>query len=174
MLFSLWASLMAQMVKNLPGMQEIWTRSLGQEDFLEKGMASHSSNFAWRIPWTEEPGRLQSMELQRVRHNWMTNTIQIDVLKGFLGNRGLLYPRPTKFSKWKFYFTRVWEGCKLLQTNRWRSIKLSCFICFLITANILLAWQYSLRDKGRWKNNNGQGYIYILKSVFLVAQSSVN
>ena len=168
------APLVAQMVKHLSAMQETQVWSLGQEDIQEKGIAAHSSNFAWRIPWTEEPGRLQSMELQRVRHNWMTNTIQIDVLKGFLGNRGLLYPRPTKFSKWKFYFTRVWEGCKLLQTNRWRSIKLSCFICFLITANILLAWQYSLRDKGRWKNNNGQGYIYILKSVFLVAQSSVN
>ena len=64
-MFLLWASLVAQMVKNLPGMQEIWTRSLGEEDSLEKGMAIHSSIFAWRIPWTEEPGRLLSMGSQR-------------------------------------------------------------------------------------------------------------
>ena len=55
------ASLLAQMVKNLPEMQEIWVQSLGQEDPLEKGMATHSSILAWRIPWTEEPGRLQPM-----------------------------------------------------------------------------------------------------------------
>jgi len=58
----------AQVVKNLPAMQETWVQSLGWEDPLEKGMATHSSILAWRIPWTEETGRLQSMELQRVRH----------------------------------------------------------------------------------------------------------
>ena len=51
----IWASLVAQMVKNLPAMQETWVRFLGWEDALEKGMAIHSSIFAWRIPWTEEP-----------------------------------------------------------------------------------------------------------------------
>ena len=56
----LWASLVAQMVKNLPAMQETWIRSLGQEDLLKKGMATHSSILAWKIPWTEEPGGLQS------------------------------------------------------------------------------------------------------------------
>ena len=60
---------MAQMVKNLPGMQETWVQPLGREDPLEKGMATHSSNLAWRIPWTEEPGELRSMGLQRVRHS---------------------------------------------------------------------------------------------------------
>ena len=59
---------MAQMVKNPPAMQEMQVRSLGREDPLEKGMATHSSILAWRIPWTEEPGGLQSMGLQRVRH----------------------------------------------------------------------------------------------------------
>ena len=63
---SYWASLVAQTVKNLPAMLETQVRSLGQEDPLEKGMASNSSILAWRIPWTEEPGRLQSMGLQRV------------------------------------------------------------------------------------------------------------
>ena len=56
-------------VKNLPPMQETQVRSLGQEDSLEEGMATHSSILAWRIPWTEEPGRLQSRGSQRVRHD---------------------------------------------------------------------------------------------------------
>ena len=60
---------MAQTVKNLAAMQETWVRSLSQKDPLEKGMATHSSILAWQIPWTEEPDRLQSVELQRVRHN---------------------------------------------------------------------------------------------------------
>ena len=56
-------------VKNLPAMKETWVRFLGREDSLEKGMATYSSILVWRIPWTEEPGRLQSMASQRVRHN---------------------------------------------------------------------------------------------------------
>ena len=60
---------MAQMVKCLPTMWETWVLSLGREDPLEKEMATHSSILAWRIPWTEEPGRLQSMGSQRVGHD---------------------------------------------------------------------------------------------------------
>ena len=60
---------MAQRLKRLPGMQETRVRSLGREDPLEKEMATHSSTLAWRIPWTEEPGRLQFMESQRVGHD---------------------------------------------------------------------------------------------------------
>ena len=62
------ASLVAQMIKNLPAVQETGVRSLGWEDPLEEGMATHSSVLSWRIPWTEEPGRLQSLGLQRVPH----------------------------------------------------------------------------------------------------------
>ena len=62
-------SLVAQRVKRLPAMQETWVRSLSQEDPLEKAMATHSSILAWEVPWTEEPGGLQSMGSQRVRHN---------------------------------------------------------------------------------------------------------
>ena len=62
-------SLVAQMVKRLPTMWETWVQSLGQEDLLEKEMASHSSTLAWKIPWTEEPGVLQSMGSQRVGHD---------------------------------------------------------------------------------------------------------
>ena len=67
-----WASLLAQKVKNLPEMQETWVWSLDRDDPLEEGMATHSSILAWRIPWTEEPGGLQSVGSQRVRHGWMT------------------------------------------------------------------------------------------------------
>ena len=67
-------SLVAQMVNNLPAVQETRVQSLGWEDPLEKAMATHFSIFAWRIPWTEEPGRLQSMASQRVRHDWGPNT----------------------------------------------------------------------------------------------------
>ena len=66
-----WASLVAQTVKNLPAVQETSNSDLlvGQEDPMGKGMASHPTILAWRIPWTEEPGRLQSIESQRVRHD---------------------------------------------------------------------------------------------------------
>ena len=73
-------SLVAQTVKNLPAMQETWVQSLGWDDALEKGMATYSSILAWRIPWTEEPGRPQSMGSQRVGHNWPTNTITFTVV----------------------------------------------------------------------------------------------
>ena len=66
---SLWASLEAQMVKNPPAMQETWVQSLCQEDPLEKGMATHSSILAWRLPWIEEPGGLQPIGSQRVGHD---------------------------------------------------------------------------------------------------------
>ena len=64
-----WASLVAQLVKNPPAMQETWVQSLGREDPLEEEMATHSRILAWRIPWTEEPRGLQSMGLQRVGHD---------------------------------------------------------------------------------------------------------
>ena len=67
-----WASLVAQMVKNLPAMRETWDRSLGWKDPLEEGLATHSSILPWRIPWPEEPGGLQSMGLQKIGHSWAT------------------------------------------------------------------------------------------------------
>ena len=68
------ASLVAQMVRSLLAMQETWIRSLGWEDPQEEGMAIHSSILAWRIPWTEKPGGLQSMGSHRTGHDWVTNT----------------------------------------------------------------------------------------------------
>ena len=67
---------MAHMVKNLPTMWETWVQSLGQDDPLKKEMANHSSMLAWEIPWTEHPGGLQSMGLQRVGHNSVTKQQQ--------------------------------------------------------------------------------------------------
>ena len=71
-IWSKWASMVVQTVKNLSACGKHMVRSLGQED-LEKGMATHSCIHAWRIAWTEEPGGLQSMGLQRVRKDWVTN-----------------------------------------------------------------------------------------------------
>ena len=67
------------MVKNLPEMWETWVQSLGWEDTLQKGIATHSSILAWRISWTEEPGELQSMGFQGVGHDWATNTFTFNI-----------------------------------------------------------------------------------------------
>ena len=64
-------------IKNLPAVQETLVQYLGKEDFLEKGMTTLSNIPAWRIPWTEQPGGLQSMGLQRVEHDWTTNTLTL-------------------------------------------------------------------------------------------------
>ena len=79
------ASLVAQMVKRLPAMRETRVRSLGQEDPLEKKITTHSSTLAWKIPWTEEPGRLQSMGSQRVRHDWATSLSLSNMSTAFRG-----------------------------------------------------------------------------------------
>ena len=68
---------MAQVVKNLPAMQETWVRSPSREDHVKKGMAAHSSILAWRIPWTEEPGGPLSIKLQRVRYHTHTAFIKV-------------------------------------------------------------------------------------------------
>ena len=64
-----WLPLVAQMAKNLPSISETWVRSLGWEDLLEEGIATHSRILVWEIPWTEEPGGLQALRLQRVGHD---------------------------------------------------------------------------------------------------------
>ena len=97
-----WASLVAQMVKNLPAMQETRVWSLGWEDILEKEMATHSSILAWRIPWTEEPGGLQSMGLQRVGYDWATNTHK--------GIRGLPWRFSSRVLQCKRHKFHLWVG----------------------------------------------------------------
>ena len=78
--------LVAQMVKNLPLMQDTQVQSLGQEDPLETRMATHSSILVGRIPWTEEPGQLQSMVSQRVGRDWTTNFLTFDKKAWNLGH----------------------------------------------------------------------------------------
>ena len=87
---------MAQRLKRLPGMWETRVQSLGQKYPLEKEMATHSSTLAWRIPWREEPSRLQSMGSQRVGHNWATSlyfTSLHMLWRGFLGGSVVTNPR---------------------------------------------------------------------------------
>ena len=79
-----WGPRMAQRLKRLPGMWETRVQSLGREDPLENEMATHSSTLAWIIPWTEEPGRLQSMGSQRVRHDWVTSLLWVTQPSGNL------------------------------------------------------------------------------------------
>ena len=114
------------MVKNLPAMQETWVRFLGQEDSLEKGMATHCSILAWRIPWTEEPGGLQSMGSQRARHNWATNANPCPLIwlpqfchypKGFVF---FFEPNP-EFRK-LYHWWKKWVGgweLSVLQQGEW-------------------------------------------------------
>ena len=86
-----WASLVAWLVNNTPAMRETWVQSLGWEDPLEEGMATHSSILAWRIPWTQEPGGLQSMASQKVGHSWMTkHSTQLEQRRSWM-RRGTFY-----------------------------------------------------------------------------------
>ena len=78
-----WAPLVVQIVKNPPALQDTWVRSLSQEDPQEEEIATHSNILAWRIPWMEEPGRLQSMGLQRVRHDFHNHRTVLNSPKSF-------------------------------------------------------------------------------------------
>ena len=97
-----WIFPVAQTVMNVPATKETWVQSLGWEDPLEKGMATHSRIRAWRIPWTEEPGGSQSMGSQRVRQHWATNTIPLYyILCNILQNHrisklAIILPSPCK------------------------------------------------------------------------------
>ena len=106
------ASLVAQRLKHLPPMWETRVQSLGREDPLEKEMVTHSSILAWRIPWMEKPGRLQSTGSQRVGHNWATS------LSLFYKLEGILRPCSVSFCKWElllaiysdyFHYLSLWR-----------------------------------------------------------------
>ena len=124
-------SLMAQMVKCLPAMWETQVWSLDWEDPLEKEMAAHSGVLAWKIPWTEEPGRLQSMGWQRVGHNWATSFSLIEKKK----NKKQHSPGVFTHDKTIFYL-----GVKYLCTVEGvqdRHLKVCCFGVLII-----LSWRY--------------------------------
>ena len=119
------ASLLAQTVKHLPTVQETRLRSLGWEDPLENEMATHSSTLAWKIPWTEEPGRLQSMGSQRVGHDWATSLhfIHIPIYTKVLTNtRTRGYNKVEKSREYIILYLRIlvsltliyWEIAKYL------------------------------------------------------------
>ena len=100
------ASLVVQQVKNLPAKQKTWLQSLGWEDPQEEGKATHSSILAWRIPWTEELGRLQSLRSQRVGHDCWTKQStafsgQVIVCLCFLGNPGEIFEQLCDREKWR-------------------------------------------------------------------------
>ena len=104
-------SLVAQRLKRLPAMQETWVQSLGREDALEKEIATQSSILAWRIPWTEEPGELQSMGLQRVGH-WVTNAFTA-FHSHFLEGRSMEVGkgcRRRELEAWSTYFSYLTIG----------------------------------------------------------------
>ena len=99
------------MVKRLPAMQETRVRFLGQEDPLEKEMAIHSSTLAWKIPWTEEPDRLQSMGSQRVGHNWATSlSLWLGSLKAIIETKNV---NPVQLLT-RLTFSSVTQSCPTL------------------------------------------------------------
>ena len=122
------ASLVAQRVKRLPAMQETGVRFLGQEDPLEEEMATHSSILSWRIPWTEEPGRLQSMGSQRVGHWTQLSNFISFFLFGLLPSLGIATITYIS-SRSCFQFSRVY-------TQKWNCSPVSfCYYYLLITKN---------------------------------------
>ena len=112
------ASLVAQKVKNLPATWETQVRFLGLEDPLEKEMATHSTTLAWKIPWTEEPGRLQSMGSKRVRHNWATSlslfslhlTIRVCVYIQQIEGLTCKGEVPSSLWRWRLYAAALWQS----------------------------------------------------------------
>ena len=122
-------SLVAQMVKHLPTMRETWLQSLCWEDLLEKEMATHSSMLAWKIPWMEEPGRLQSTGLQRVQtrlsdyhyHLWLQR----------------IKPIWFQYWPWKRVFT-------ITSAYSWQNLVSLCLLLFVLQGQIFLLLQVSL------------------------------
>ena len=111
--------------------QEAWVRSLGPEDLLEEEMATHSSNLAWRIPWTEEPGKLQSMGLQTIRHDWVTE--HRHSTKHTINKRALIlceYHLPDKT-----------QNCTIWTRLKW---KINIYIHKLLKSKIILYFTYYL------------------------------
>ena len=125
---------MAQRVKNPPAMQETqetWVRSLSWEDALEKGMATHCSILAWRIPQTEEPGGLQPTELQRVRHHWATFTLPTYMnLDSVLKSRDITLSTKVHLVK-AMVFPVVMYGCE-----SWTKRKLSAEELMLLNCGV--------------------------------------
>ena len=126
-----------QTVKHLPAMRETWVRFLGREDTLEKEMATHYSTFAWKIPWTEEPGMLQSVGLQRVGHDWATSLSlkKLRVREGCLKNS---MGCQVNFL-WKYWLETLREEIIGLQWIYRLDVLCGVFFFFLLANNCLFA-----------------------------------
>ena len=126
---AIWASLVAQMVKTLPTMQETWVQSW--VDPVENEMATHSSILAWRIPWSEESGGLQSIGLKRVRHGWVTVTWR-GYLEGWQCLKHLKFVAVSFPVSWLFALTAETKGFKfclgVFSYWRWRVKILAIFL----------------------------------------------
>ena len=109
---------MAQRLKRLPEMQEAWVQSLGREDPLEKEMAIHSSTLAWRIPWREERGRLQSMGSQRVGQDWATSLSKLAEGKKYKKIKAEINEIETKITTAKINETKSWFFEKLNKIDK--------------------------------------------------------
>ena len=116
-------SILAQMVKHLPTMWETQVQSLGWEDLLKKEMATHSSILIWKIPLTEEPGRLQSMELQRVGHDWVTS---LSLSDSILKSRDITLPTKVRLLK-AMVFPLVMYGCERWTVKKAEHWKIGAF-----------------------------------------------
>ena len=135
---------LAQMVKNLPAMQETQVQSLGWEDLLEKGMATYSSILAWRISWTEEPGRPQSLGSQRVGHGWVTNIFTFPLKLRWASDPRWVEKRKTiqgllQESRWDHDFPDY--GSSIGNRETWTDFD---------------HWMWS-----RWEKEKGKGYLPI-------------
>ena len=139
-LMSLGAFLVAQMVKNLLAIQETWVWSLGWENPLDEGMVTHSSILAQRIPWTEEPGGLQSMRSQRVRNDRVTDTDWLNILRRGRDTRGM-YAQRKYHLKWKRI--TVW------QPRRETSKKPNSAITLILDSQFPKLWENKM-FKTRW------------------------
>ena len=126
----------AQMVKNLPAVQETQVRSLRQEDHLEKGMAVHASVLAWRIPWTEEPGGVQPVGSQRVGRDWATNTTTQLLQKNLP-------------AAWEAQLD-PWVG-KIPRRRVWLLTAVSCLICALCLTHVCFS--------GTWAHTRNLIYV---------------
>ena len=133
---------MAQRIKHLPAVHETWVRSLGWEDPLEKEMATHSSILAWRIPWTEEPGRLQSTGSQRVGHDWATSHTRTHLSKCTCGECTWMTQDSGSNLPTKMIAFLSISRCKSGSTSKW--------VVFAIMMEILCLTVYVYKNGADW------------------------
>ena len=164
-----WASLVAQRLKRLPGMQETRVWSLGWEDPLEKEMAAHSSTLAWRIPWMEQHGRLQSMGSQRVGHDWATSLL----LSTFMHWRRKWQPTPV-FLPGESQGRESLVGCHLWGHKRVRHDWSDLAVAVASTLARIIPWTRSLAGYSSWGHKESDMIEYNNLKVSYLIQVSLS